>query len=55
MLWNDPDIGIQWPLDQLCDSADEALSLIKLAEKDRYAQRLMDLKAQGELEIDLDA
>lgn len=55
ILWNDPDIGIQWPLDQLVSCTDEALSLIQLATKDKHAQRLKELHAQGELEIDFQA
>lgn len=55
ILWNDPDIGIQWPLDQLAASSVEAFSLIKLATKDMHAQRFRDLQAQGELQIDLES
>jgi dTDP-4-dehydrorhamnose 3,5-epimerase len=53
IYWNDPDIGIQWPLDQLADSLDRALSLIQLADKDREAKALKALQVQGELDLEL--
>lgn len=51
VLWNDLDIGIEWPLDQLSGDKEVALSMLKLAPKDRDASCLRDLRAKGELEI----
>lgn len=51
VLWNDPEIGIEWPLAQLADTNDEALSLLKLADRDRFAWDLQALREGGELEI----
>jgi dTDP-4-dehydrorhamnose 3,5-epimerase len=51
VLWNDPEIGIEWPLAQLADTNDEALSLLKLADRDRFALDLQALREGGELEI----
>lgn len=51
VLWNDPEIGIEWPLAQLADTNDEALSLLKLADRDRFAWDLQTLREGGELEI----
>ena len=51
VLWNDPEIGIEWPLAQLADTNDEALSLLKLADRDRFACDLQALREGGELEI----
>lgn len=51
VLWNDPEIGIEWPLDELAATRDECLALLKIAEKDQYAQVLQALYKRGELEI----
>jgi len=51
VLWNDPEIGIEWPLAQLADTNDEALSLLKLADRDQFAWDLQALLEGGELEI----
>ena len=51
VLWNDPDIGIEWPLDQLAATPEDAASMLKLAAKDRDALRLSELQQRGELEI----
>ena len=51
LLWNDPDIGIEWPLDQLADVSQDAVSMLKMAAKDRDALRLCDLQRRGELEV----
>ena len=51
ILWSDPDIGIDWPFAQLSSAKDEALSMLKLADRDRFAQRLKTLRDDGELEI----
>ena len=51
VLWNDPKIGIEWPLAQLADTNDEALSLLKLADRDQFAWDLQALLEGGELEI----
>lgn len=51
VLWNDPDIGIEWPLDQLAATPEDAASMLKLAAKDRDALRLSELQQRGELEM----
>ena len=51
VLWNDPEIGIEWPLDELAATPDECLALLKFAEKDQSAQVLQALYKRGELEI----
>lgn len=51
VLWNDPEIGIEWPLDELAATRDECLALLKIAEKDQSAQALQALYKRGELEI----
>lgn len=51
VLWNDPEIGIEWPLDELAATRDECLALLKIAEKDQSAQVLQALYKRGELEI----
>ena len=49
ILWSDPNIGIDWPLSQLSPAKDEALSMLKLADKDRAAANLQSLLESGEL------
>ena len=55
VLWNDPEIAINWPLDRLADSAEEAVRMLKLADKDKHAQSLQSLFAQGELTFEADS
>lgn len=49
ILWSDPNIGIDWPMSQLSPAKDEALSMLKLADKDRAAANLQSLLESGEL------
>jgi len=51
ILWSDPNIGIDWPLSQLSPAKDEALSMLKLADRDKFARGLQALRDDGELEI----
>ncbi|NBY55874.1 MAG: dTDP-4-dehydrorhamnose 3,5-epimerase [Betaproteobacteria bacterium] len=51
ILWSDPNIGIDWPLSQLSPAKDEALSMLKLADRDKFAKGIQALRDDGELEI----
>lgn len=51
ILWSDPNIGIDWPMSQLSPAKDEALSMLKLADRDKFARGLQALRDDGELEI----
>jgi len=51
ILWSDPNIGIDWPMSQLSPAKDEALSMLKLADRDKFAKGIQALRDDGELEI----
>ena len=51
LLWNDREIGIEWPIEELAASWAEGLALLKFSEKDQSGQDLQSLHKRGELEI----